>query len=161
MVHDSTGSRLVLNAEKQDRICRALKLGCSFKWACVGAGVHDRTGHKWLQQGELDHSMGAETVYADFYTAVKEAESDLEARLVSKWTEALEKKEDGWKGIMAFLEKRFKEDWGKAPVDIHASVLDLRKSPEFTQLVAMISNMLPPEKQVELSELLAGEKHED
>lgn len=157
MVHDPIPPNCKLTHELQEKICRAVSLGSQFKWACLGSGLRENLGRKYRDQGEIDASMGTKSVFADFYLAVKDAEAQLEMRLVKKWTEALEQKEDGWKGIMAFLEKRFKQEWGKAPVELNAQVLDLRKSPEFTQLVAMISEMLPADKQEELSELLLDE----
>jgi hypothetical protein len=124
------------------------------KWAAASIGVSFKLARRWRDQGQVDDSMETDSCYRLFYTELEKAESELEQRMVSKWTAALESKEDGWKGIMQFLEKRFRDEWGKAPVEINASVIDIRKSPEFKTLVAMILQTVPADKQVELSEYL-------
>jgi len=156
--HDPVEARMILNEDNIAKVAGFIRRGVPFKAACNIAGIHSAKIYDWMKQGELDHSMGSDSRYSQFFLAVKEAEGNLEERLVSKWVNSLEKKEDGWKGIKEFLEKRFKDEWGKAPTEINAHVLDLRKAPEFTELVRMIMATLPPEKQIELSELLA---HED
>jgi len=154
MVHEDPPPGTRCTPEITRRIADAVRLGSALKWAAAGVGVSSKLARRWRDQGAVDDSMGADTCYSAFYLALQAAEADLESRLVRKWTKALEEVEGGWKGIEAFLQKRFKDDWGKAPVELQAQVLDLRKSPEFTELVRMIVATMPPEKQIELSEFL-------
>jgi hypothetical protein len=104
--------------------------------------------------GEQDAYLDISTSHRDFYEAVKKAEADLEHRLTERWVKALEFDDDGWKGIENYLSKRFKDDWGKSPVEIHQSVTDLRKTPEFNEIIKLIMEYVPDDKQVELSDKL-------
>jgi len=151
MVHEPVANNCLLDDSKAKRICEAIEAGSSFRYAAQSVGVSPQTARKWRDQGQLDDAMGADSAYRNFFLAVQLAEGALERRLTDRWVKALEEDEDGWKGIQAFLEKRYKDEWGKAPVELQAQILDLKKTPEFHELIKLISQIVPPEKQEELS----------
>lgn len=146
-----------LTPKVRDQICLAVEKGSCFKYAAQGARVAFRQAKRWMDLGEQSEMLGVDDVYADFYRAVKEAESRLEAKLAERWQKAVMDEPDGWKGCEAFLSKRFRDEWGKNSVDTNVNITgDIRKSPEFQKILTLITTMVPEEKQIELSEQLAG-----
>lgn len=146
-----------LNAEVMERIATAVENGSTFKWAAEGARVGYKTAVRWMELGEQSYALGVKDIYADFYRAVREAESRLEAKLAERWKTAVLNEPDGWKGCEALLSKRFRNEWGKNTIDTNVNITgDIRKSPEFRKIVDLITTLVPEEKQIELSEQLAG-----
>lgn len=146
-----------LNQAVIDQICLAVEKGSCFKYAAEGARVGYRSARKWLHLGEQSDALEIDDIYAHFYRSVKEAEARLEAKLANRWRAAVMDEPDGWKGCEAFLAKRFRDEWGKNTVDTNVNLTgDIRKSPEFRQIINLITAMVPEDKQIELSEQLAG-----
>ena len=142
--------------ERIQKIKDFVSNGASFTGACRAALINPSTARDWLTQGELEFNAGIASEFADLYAAVRVAEGELEEKLTRRWTTSLLEDENGWKGIESYLARRFKDDWGKSSLEIQASVTDLRKSPEFNAIVALVLQYVPPENQEALARDLAA-----
>jgi hypothetical protein len=92
-----------LNNDKIREITEHVKAGNFTVVACRLAGVCERTYYHWLALGKQQE----ESIYAELYDAVEQAEAEREARLVEK----LEKSND-LKATMWMLERIAPERWG-------------------------------------------------
>lgn len=142
--------------ERIKKIQEFIANGASFTGACRAALINPSTAKEWLTQGELEYNAGIASEFNDFFCAVKLAEAELEHKLTKRWTTSLLEDENGWKGIESYLARRFKDEWGKTSLEIEASVTDLRKSPEFNAIVALILQYVPVENQEALARDLAA-----
>jgi hypothetical protein len=98
----------------------ALEEGLHFETAREMCKISKGAWHEWRQRGQ-----NGEQPYANFVTAVEEAESALEKRLVKAWIEASEDKiitvddreemarKGDWKAIESFLKRRKPARYGE------------------------------------------------
>jgi transposase len=90
----------------QAKIVEALAAGNYFNVACEVAGIGERTGYRWLEQGEQERSGP----YQQFWQAVKKAEADAEASALQVVRDAMPQQ---WQAAMTFLERKFPARWAR------------------------------------------------
>lgn len=95
-----------LTPEVEKKIIDAIRLGNYYEAACAYAGISYTTFYRWMERGKQAKSGK----YCKFCKAVKQAEGDAEARIVSQW---VSKTPEDWRAAQAFLEHRYSERWGK------------------------------------------------
>lgn len=64
-----------------------------------------------MERGEAEHpSRPRRDIYVAFAEAIREAEAEVEVRMVAQWqTQMLE----DWRAIQMFMERRYPERWGR------------------------------------------------
>jgi hypothetical protein len=94
-----------LTKKTQEKFIKQIKKGAYYEIAAANCGITERTLYKWLQKGKEAQRRDK---YYKFYHAVKEAESQLETELGERLF-----KDGGYKGIIAFMERRWRKRWSK------------------------------------------------
>ena len=79
MAKRKRGRQCKLNPELQKRFCHAVRLGMRYQDACRYVGISPGTFQSWTNRG----AMG-EQPFADFTSAVKEAETEAAAWLLER-----------------------------------------------------------------------------
>jgi len=98
------GRQSKLNAERQARLCEALRAGNTRAAAADYAGVGKTTFYRWIDKGK-EQKTGA---FRDFWDAVKKAEADAEVRNVAIIQQAAKKT---WQAAAWLLERRRPSRW--------------------------------------------------
>ena len=98
------GRQSKLNAERQARLCEALRAGNTRAAAADYAGIGERTLYRWIRRGE-DEGNGE---YWRLWQAVKKAEADAEVRNVAIIQQAAKKT---WQAAAWWLERRRPSRW--------------------------------------------------
>lgn len=106
-VEAAGGASLKLTAERQARICDAVRAGVRPEVAAVYCGIGARTYYRWMQLGR---AADAEPTYLVFVEAVELALAEWEARDVLLIGEAA--KQD-WHAAAWRLERRLPKIYGK------------------------------------------------
>ncbi|MBB77351.1 MAG: hypothetical protein CMJ75_22835 [Planctomycetaceae bacterium] len=102
-----------LTRRVQDRIVKALSVGCTQGIACKAAGIGARTYHRWITRGEEDIEAGnSSSDFAVFSRAVQRAEALFFERCAATISEA---SLDSWQAAAWMLERRLRDDYGKMP----------------------------------------------
>jgi hypothetical protein len=104
---DRGGAPLKLTAERQARICDAVRAGVRPEVAAVYAGVGARTYYRWMALGR---GVNADAVYLGFAEAVELALAEWEARDVLLIGEAAK---DDWRAAAWRLERRLPTVYGR------------------------------------------------
>ena len=100
------------------KISRYIRQGNYASVACQATGISERVYYDWLSYAERDDAAGVESIYLQFFHAIKNAEAAHETELASKISEHALKKDD-WLAGITFLERRYRERWGRpAPVTV-------------------------------------------
>ena len=102
----ANGRPTKLNPEVQEKICNAIKLGCTVENAATIAGVHRTSLMNWLKRG-VNAKTGR---YFSFFIALKEAKAHSEAALLTQIRTAAQKE---WTAAAWILERRFPERYAK------------------------------------------------
>lgn len=96
----------------QDKFCEGLKLGMTIRLACKYAGIEKSTYYEWLARAAGTHSRRRTKEHADFAEAANEAEMESLAPLLERLRKAT-KDPAHWRSIIAILERRWPEDFGR------------------------------------------------
>jgi hypothetical protein len=105
-----SGRPTKLNPERQAEIVSAIKAGNYAEIAAAYAGISRGTYFLWMKKGKEDARSGKETIYSDFFDAVKKAESDAEVRAVAIIQRAMP---ENWQAAMTYLERKFPARWSR------------------------------------------------
>jgi len=97
----STTPRL-LTDELQNKICKYVREGNTYRVAAKLCRISEQTLMNWLMNGEASE----ESSCRGFYEAVREAEAEAERKVVSQWQKLNETTPD-WRSYQAFLAQRF------------------------------------------------------
>lgn len=98
-----------LDADRQKRVCDALKDGNTRDVAARHAGIKVQTFFNWLARGRA----AKEGLFRDFFDAVKKAEQEAEMASVKVIRKAAPK---NWCAAAWWLERRRNRKWGKKDV---------------------------------------------
>lgn len=96
------------------KVCEAIRAGVHLDVAARYAGIGEATFHRWMARGRKA-SSGPLREFAD---AVDKAERDAEVALVVLWRKEAAK---DWKAARDLLERRFRDRWSRAPMNVHVS----------------------------------------
>ena len=88
--------KTTLSQDKILEITECIKAGNYAVTACRAGGVCERTYYRWLTLGKQQE----DSIYAEFYEAIEQAEAERETRLVEKL-----KKSNDVKATMWMLER--------------------------------------------------------
>lgn len=96
--------------EVRDKIIASIKRGNYLSTACEEAGVPYRTFKDWMDRGEGKYrgSYDPDPAYAEFASAVRQAEAEVESTVVSS---VYEKSKEDPNVALRFLAVRFKPRW--------------------------------------------------
>lgn len=108
--------QLKLTAELQEKVCGALRHGAPYKIASKYAGMSYETFQEYRQKGAAEPG----TVFEDFLLATTKAEGEFIMSRLEKIEEA-GKDPKYWAANAWNLERRYPEDFGKAPREIKHS----------------------------------------
>lgn len=101
-----------LTEERHDAIVEAIREGNFAQVAAASNGITEQTYYNWLKRGQTDLASEdvdtQQSIYAQFFEAVKAAEAEAEARMVH-----LLQREDKWQRRAWWLERRFPKRWGQ------------------------------------------------
>lgn len=99
-----------LTPEVQERICDALRKGCTRRAAAAYAGISEDTLYNWIARGEGRAKSPPREEFTRFSEAVKRAESEAEKR----YTEIIYRAADEtWQAAAWWLERRYPKEWGR------------------------------------------------
>ena len=107
---------LKLTAERQEKVCEALEHGANHKIASLYAGISYETFQEYCQKGAVEPG----SIFEDFLLATQAAEGKF---IMSRLTKIEKAGEDPkyWAANAWNLERRYPEDFGKAPREIKHS----------------------------------------
>ena len=108
----------------QDRIVDKIKSGVHPDIAARACGISINAFKMWMQRGS-ESEIGK---YADFYLKVSQADAELHEISVGRLVEAAK---TDWKANEVFMQRRFREHWGKdskTTIKIGADQDDLARS---------------------------------
>lgn len=94
-------------------VCEKMRAANCFDPACWASGISPRTGYYWLKHGEEDDETDTESLFRDFYYAVREAEAQAEIDDIRDIRNGC----DNWQSKAWIRERRTRERWGR--VDKH------------------------------------------
>lgn len=102
-----------LTPHVRDTVARKLRDCSSREAAASTAGVTSRSLSNWVNRGEEAFTTGGklaikDKIYIDFFLAIKKAEADAEARLLSNIIDGVK----NWQASAWWLERRFPQVWG-------------------------------------------------
>lgn len=101
-----------LTPEVQKIICDNIRLGMTYKLACMGARVSDATFFSWKAKAEKPK---ARKIYVEFLDAVKQAESEyIQIGLATIRREAIN---GTWQAAAWLLERRYPQEYGQLKRD--------------------------------------------
>jgi hypothetical protein len=101
-----TGRPSKLTPEARDRLCRAIRAGCSLKDAALCAGIDRATLQRWLARGRAEQAGE----YCDLCGAVTRARAECEVRCLALINRAARK---DWRAAAWLLERRYPQRFGR------------------------------------------------
>lgn len=122
-------SKLLLDPTIQDRMVEAIKLGATYEHACQYAGIsYTPTFLSWMKRGFNDLNEEADSIYADFYKAVRKAGGDA----TIGWLKKIEAAADGgvWQAAAWKLERRYPHIYGRVVQTVEQLSLDAQSQNE-------------------------------
>lgn len=144
MAAKKTGRPTLLDDERMQRICNALRDGASIEHASRSAGIHRATYHNWMERGRTERDRRAagipaddhEQPFLDFLDAVEKAQSDAVVNLIGEI--ANHARNGTWQAAAWILERKYPKEWGRfdrtehtgpegGPVRIDVSTEDLER----------------------------------
>lgn len=140
---NKSGRTTLLNKDRLDRVCSALRAGNTRRAAAAYAGIDDGTFLEWMRRGQGNDKVRPKTdLYAEFADAVKKAEAESEVALVATVRTAAQR---AWQASAWLLERRFPDSW--AAVEKRAEALALTKAAEPVSSEDLMSVLaqLPPD----------------
>lgn len=100
-----------LTEERRAAILNNLRTGLSVKSAAERTGVSYQTYADWLRRGRGEHPRLRQTQFwADFAAEVDRVLAEAEAQAIRKVHQAAD---TDWRAAAWFLERRFRERWGR------------------------------------------------
>jgi hypothetical protein len=126
-----------LTPKLSKKIELALKSGASDVKACQFARLARNTFYEWMRKGRADEELGIDSPEREFYLMVEESKAIPAIRAGAVVVKALP--EDP-RLALAFLEKRYPEDYGRKAIDIrntHELNVAIEMSPEEEQKQAL------------------------
>jgi len=101
---------LLFTKEIKQKILREIINGNFVNVACSLAGVQNTLYEEWIRLGKKDRLNNIESEYSKFLSEIELAEAMLENYFVKNWYDLAP---NSWTACKTFLEKRFKNRWGK------------------------------------------------
>jgi hypothetical protein len=102
------GAKLKLNKDMIDKMCAVISGGNYAKVAFEMVGVSYTTYYRWVDLGRKDTEKGKESIFHEFYDALKKAEAAREA----SWVMAINN-DPSWQSKAWMLERRYPDRWGQ------------------------------------------------
>ena len=93
------GRKTKLTKATTEKMCEAIRLGCTYKLSCQYAGIDTSTFYLWMQAGR----EGKDKSKVEFFNSIKKAEADCAFRTLVKINEA---SKDDWRAGAWLLERR-------------------------------------------------------
>lgn len=100
-----------LTANRQKRICDALRQGDSRSLAAKKGGIGRRTVFEWMRKGTADDGAYTDDAYGAFRMAVEHAEAEWEQTLLNRISTAAERPAS-WGAAAWILERRWPDRYG-------------------------------------------------
>lgn len=144
MAAKKTGRKTLLDDDKMERICTALRAGCYIDEAAGAAGVTGTTYHNWMNRGRTERDRRAaglpedehESIFVDFLESVEKAQA--EAAVDHLKNIAAHAADGSWQASAWILERKFPRKWGRmdrtehtgpegGPVRVDVSTEDLER----------------------------------
>ena len=100
------GRKTKLTPELQEKILLHIRAGNYIRTACMAVGISEQDYFNWVKWGE----QRRKGVFFEFFKAVKKAEAEAEARLVTIVNLA---GPSNWQAAMTMLERKYPDRWGK------------------------------------------------
>ena len=97
----------------QAKVLEALRAGSYKTVAAAYAGVSVSSIYHWLEWGEADLEAEKESIYADFFQAVKKAEADHEVTALLVLDRAASTGKGSWQAAAWKLERKHPDRWGR------------------------------------------------
>lgn len=133
-----SGRKSKLTPEVKDEFVRLISQGVYIRQACEFIGIAEATVYNWMARGSnellrLENNPKArltkqESIYVEFFRAVKKADTQAEVRAITYWQAAIK---DDWRAAREFLARRYPDRWsprieltgadGK-PIEVHNNV---------------------------------------
>jgi hypothetical protein len=108
-----------LTPERRKRFIDAIRAGSYVEVAATYAGIGTSTVYRWLAIGR-EAKRGE---HREFWEAVKEAEASAELSAVMR-VQAAASDPKNWTAAMTFLERRFRDRWGRPAPGAGGSAMD-------------------------------------
>lgn len=106
-----------LTPELEQEICGYIGQGLTKKTAIDACGISESSFYAWIRQGEADLEAGKKSRFSQFLQSVKKAEvKDKLSRLAVIRQAA---KDGTWQAAAWELERRYRDEYGKATMDIN------------------------------------------
>lgn len=141
-----------------DKICKAVKLGSTYRIACQYAGISETLFYEWMAEGR----SGKNPEKAEFAEQVKTAES--EAAML--WLDQIDTaaRNGSWQAAAWRLERRYPQDYGRRAAKV-IPVLDKHQAehidPAVREAITLIAKAIKDKDGSVVSSVLLQEISED
>ena len=108
----------ILDEKVKSTILKHIANGSPVKYACIAAGIGERTIYHWQERAEAynpDNGAGEDIVYWQFFQDMKKAEAENIAANLANIQEA-SKRNNQWPASAWLLERKYPADFGKREV---------------------------------------------
>lgn len=126
----------ILDRDLIDQIVTIISMGNYYTAACAALMINYYTFQRWMRVGKVDASHGKDTLYAELYHRVRQADAMAEIYTVNTWRKHAEKDANANRDFAA---RRWPDRWSER------KILDVRVEKEITQLFKELEARLPPE----------------
>ena len=114
----------------QDRIVSLVREGHYIETVCAAQGINKVTFYNWVNAG-----LEGREPFLSFLHALQKAEADAEIQLGRRVLEQSDLNQIGWTGKMTFMERRWRERWGRS------EIVKIEASPERQALASALKNV--------------------
>ena len=129
--NSNAGRKSKLTPELQEEIINRVKMGATYKYATIAAGIDESTFYSWINKGERDKHKDSK--YAEFLKCLKKAKAELFCAHTANITkQALGRfDKDGhlivapnWVASMTYLERQHSDEFGRKDFHEHSGQVD-------------------------------------
>ena len=102
------GRKSKLDADRQDKLLKAIRVGNDKKVACALAGISEATLYRWLEQSR---EKNATEQLREFRESFERVEAEAEVLKVSRIAQAADN--GRWQAAAWWLERKYPERWAQ------------------------------------------------
>ena len=122
-----------LNEELIKKICEVIQEGLPIKYACDLLVITQKSYENWYNQGKSDVDEDKDTIYADFFLSIKNAQ----ATYIYEANKDIKSGRPGWQGAAWWLERtrqdfmpkqEFVAEEGKVQVVLGGKIKEIKKN---------------------------------
>ena len=125
-----------VGAEIREAIAQKIRSGTPKRYAAESSGVPESTFYRWLEEGEKDKKADVKSCYAEFWEAIRKAETVLILKNIKVIDEAAN--DGSWQASAWKLERMFPSEFGRQAMDLRAELVGKDDGPIKTESAVQV-----------------------